>query len=166
MRYLFGFVCVCALGMAASMGCSEPEINLCETVGNCEAQDHSCNPGDELYCKFEGEGAGVCACRSMGTGGTGGSGGSGGTGGSGGDGATGGTGGSVECDGGVARQESQSFGVACTPPDAGPCSDCNDLCLQNGLDLGSLGEQCVDEPPFGSVISPVCVCDCAYCQPL
>ena len=50
MRYLFGFLCVCALGMVPVVGCSETSPNLCEGVeceddGN-ECTEDVCNPAD------------------------------------------------------------------------------------------------------------------------
>ena len=153
MRYLFGFVCVLAW---ACVGCELDEGTQCLIVRDCGA--YRCPDGQEVFCGSEH----VCSCRTPGgTGGTGGTAGAGGVGGGG----PGGTGGSADCNGGVVRREPTPLEVECTPPDAGKCIACNAVCLENGFSLGSLGEQCVDEPPFNT-FGPVCVCDCAYCQPL
>jgi len=50
MRYLFGFLCVCAMAVAPLVGCSETSPNLCEGV-ECEDDDNECtedvcNPAD------------------------------------------------------------------------------------------------------------------------
>jgi len=81
MRYLFGFLCVCALGMPLA-GCSDPVGTPCDDVEDCVGD--SCREGQELFCNLmdlSRDFLGVCDCK--GTGGTGGTGGGGGAGGSG-----------------------------------------------------------------------------------
>ena len=142
MRYLFGFMCVCALGMVASIGCSEPEINLCETVDNCVAQGHSCNPGHELYCRLDG----VCDCKEVaGTGGTGGSAGSGGSVGSGGSAGSGGSG--NEC----------GRNVTCDVQDTNSClATCEGICGIGNVSVHT----CFTD---GDADVCYCICDTGEC---
>ena len=62
MRYLFGFICVCALGVVPLVGCSD--ATKCTNAGDCDDQNvctddrcnaHSCDyiPNDAL-CDFDG----------------------------------------------------------------------------------------------------------------
>jgi hypothetical protein len=108
MRYLFGFMSVCALGMVASASCGPslpPPSDPCSGPQACtfcdELQDcvlHACNPGYEHYCRPVDSGGGYCDCTEVsGTGGTPGTGGTGGSAGSGGSGSECGRG--VPCDG-------------------------------------------------------------------
>ena len=61
MRYLFGFMCVCALGIVPLAGCEDLVSIPCEDVGDCEGL--SCSEGQELFCDLmEASPPGVCDC--------------------------------------------------------------------------------------------------------
>ena len=91
MRYLFGLMSVCALGMVASASCgtAPPSTDPCGNLYACiscdeplvDCVDRPCDPGDEQYCRPVNTRLSYCDCRQItSTGGTGGSAGSGGSG--------------------------------------------------------------------------------------
>ena len=119
MRYLFGFLCVCALGV---MGCSDG--------------DNACVPGSEGCACNEGRCLSGLECLSdlcVGTGGTGGSAGTGGT--------------SVQCDDGTQAADDSVECEACIVcAREGPCQQCNVQSCQAflGCALNCTTDACID----------------------
>ncbi|MBW2627629.1 MAG: hypothetical protein JRE45_08420 [Deltaproteobacteria bacterium] len=156
MRYIFGFVCVCGLGMMPLVGCSDPEggggTGGEGGSGGIAGMGGEGGSGGIAGAGGQGGTGGIAGTGGQGgTGGIAGMGGQGGTGGIAGTGGQGGTGGVAElCIGDDATGDTDGDGVC---DDLDLCPAANDLIDVDGNDVADCVENVLLNPGLNSDVS-------------